>query len=740
MTKISRRNFLKVSAAGTATAILAGCSQETERFVELEPYVRAPEEQLAGIPNWYASTCRMCPAGCGIIVRIMNGRAVKIEGNPDHPVNRGKLCARGQAGLQLLYNPDRVTGAVKQDERGSRDFDPLPWNDAINTLFETINAADSSAIAIWTGSTTSAHLYHLFATFADAIGAPAPLRYDIYSGLNGYAALTQANAELTGRAALPSYDLSHADAIFSFGADFVGTWLSATAFGVEYGNFRDQAYGKRGYLVQFEPKMSITGAKADRWVPVQPGAEALIAQAIAYLIAQKELGSPERVERAQALVGAVDLEAAAAAAEMTVDDLVVLARAFAEAANPLAIPGAAVTGGSNAHAAVMAVQALNMIAGTINQPGGMALAPDLPVEGLSAPVASSFADVQGLIERMNAGEIEVLLLHGANPLYDLPESTGIADALANVGTIVSFNTLVDETTAQTDYVLPDRVYLEGWGYEVVTPAFQGLPVVGSQQPVVAPLYDNRSTGDVLLTVARGIPAAAAALPWTDEVAYIEDMVTRLGKGANGGEDAEVQWARFQQYGGWWPETAPQSDIAESTLAGPLEVGAPAYQGDAEEYPYFLHPYMSVLLSGDGGANIPWLQGSPDPLTTISWQTWVEVNPATAKALGVENGDVVRIESPHGAITAPVYTFPAIRPDTIAIPVGRGHSDLGRYARERGANPLRLVGVEVDESGNNLAWANVRVKLSKTDEKRVRLAMLESHVDEEEAGGEIHVPF
>lgn len=740
MTKISRRNFLKVGAAGTATAILAGCGPETERFVELQPYVRAPEEQLAGIPNWYASTCRMCPAGCGIIVRIMNGRAVKIEGNPEHPVNRGKLCARGQAGLQLLYNPDRVTGAVRQEERGSRDFEPVPWNEAINTLYETIDGADGGAVAIWTGSTTSAHLSHLFAIFAEAIGADAPLRYDIYSGLNGYAALAEANAALVGQASLPSYDLAHADAIYSFGADFLGTWISATGFGVEYGQFRDQAYGQRGFMVQFEPKMSITGAKADRWVPVQPGAEALIAQAIATLIAEEELGPAERVERAQAFAGEVDVEAAAAAAELSVEELVTLARAFAEAEAPVAIPGGAVAGQAHGQVALMAVQALNVIAGNVNAPGGMALTSALPVDGLTAPAVSSFADVQALIDRMNAGEIDVLLVHGANPLYDLPESSGIADALANVGTIVSFNTLVDETTAQADYVLPDRVYLEGWGYDVVSPSFQGLPVVSSQQPVVGPLYDNRSTGDVLLTVAKGIPAAVSAMPWDDEVAYIKAMVTQLGRGANGGDDTEVQWARFQQHGGWWPEAAPQTETPDVPSSGPVALSAPTYQGDADEYPYFLHPYMSVVLSAEGGANIPWLQGAPDPLTTISWQTWVEMNPRTAEELDLENGDVVELESPHGSITVPVYTFPAIRPDTVAIPIGQGHTGLGRYAKDRGAHPLKLIGTEQDASGTSLAWANVRVKISKADEDRVRLAMLESHVDEEEAGGEIHVPF
>ncbi|HEX3050118.1 MAG TPA: twin-arginine translocation signal domain-containing protein [Aggregatilineaceae bacterium] len=140
MPQITRRNFLKVSAAGTAAAVLVGCETD-ERYVELEPYVRAPDEQTAGVATWYASTCRMCPAGCGIMARVINGRAVKLEGNPEHPVNRGRLCARGQSGLQLLYTPDRVTGAVQQDGRVSRRFKAVPWNQAINTLYETLEDA-----------------------------------------------------------------------------------------------------------------------------------------------------------------------------------------------------------------------------------------------------------------------------------------------------------------------------------------------------------------------------------------------------------------------------------------------------------------------------------------------------------------------------------------------------------------------------------------------------------------------
>lgn len=735
MTNFTRRDFLKISAAGTATAILAGCSQETERWVTLEPYVRAPEEQLAGNPSFYASTCRMCPAGCGIVVRIMNGRAIKIEGNPEHPVSRGKTCARGEAGLQLLYNPDRVTGAVRQEERGRRQFKPVPWNEAINTLFEKIDAADG-AVGVWLGSATSGHLVELFTRFTGAINAPAPVRYDLYAGFNGYSVLAQASDGLFNRPGLPTYDLSHADAVYSFGADFLGTWLSSVGYGVEFGRFRSQEYGRRGYLVQFEPRMSITGAKADRWLPVQPGAEALVAQAIARIIADEGFGPADRVERAAALAPDVDPEAAAAACHITGEELVKLARLFAEAEYPLAIPGSGLTGQKNAVEAVAAVQALNVIAGTLGEPGGMSMPLDLPVPDLAAASFSTYADAQALIDRMTNGEIKVLLVHGANPAFDLPRESGFVEALDQVETIVSFNSLVDETAAYADFILPDRVYLEGWGYDVAAPSFGGLPVISSQQPVVGPLYDIHTTGDVLLTVAKGIPAAASALPWSDEVAFIKDMITALPKGAPGGEDSEVRWARFLQHGGWWPETPPESTPPQATISGPLEVAPAAFQGDAEEYPYFLHLYLSPLLGDGGGASLPWLQGSPDPMTTISWQTWVELNPVTADDLGVKDGDMITITSPYAEIKAPVYVFPAIRPDTVAIPIGQGHTDYGRYAKDRGSNPAHLIGTETDDGGNSLTWSAVRVKIERTGDTKA-LARLESSID---PGEDVHIPF
>lgn len=726
--RINRRDFLKIGAAGAASAVLAGC-QSPRRWIVLEPYVRPPEEQLAGQATWYASTCRQCPAGCGIVVRVMNGRALKIEGNPEHPLNRGKLCARGQAGLQVLYNPDRLPGPVQPTQRGARQFKPLAWDEALNTLLAQVQAA-GSRVAVWGGATLSGHLADLFKRFTTAVGAPPPVFFDLYTGFHGYLALSNASQQLFGRDGLPAYDLSRADVILSFGADLFGTWLSAVRYGVDYGRFRSQPLGKRGYLAQLEPRMSITGAKADQWLPIRPGVEALIAQALARIIADQQLGAPERVARARTLAGDVDVNSVAAASDISVVELARLARIFATAEHPLAIPGSALTGQDNAAGAITAVQALNIIAGTAGQPGGLSLSPGSPLPTLVKPALSSFADVQKMIEGMRAGQVQVLLVHSANPAYELPEGVGFLEAVKHVPFVVSFSPIVDETAVWADLILPDRTYLESWGYEVASPSF-GLPVVGSQQPVVEPVFDARSTADVLLAIARGIPAVAKVLPWADEVALLKELIGQLPPGAAGGSGADVLWARFLQHGGWWPRTAAgeqggKGAEEEKTFSpAPLPPRPPAvFQGDEKEYPYFLHLFMNELLSDGRGASQPWLQGSPASMTTIAWQTWVELHPATAQKLGVQDGDVVKVTSPYGELEAPVYTFPAIRPDTVAIPLGQGHTDSGRYARDRGSNPLRLVGTQADTAGSSLAWATIRVKVSPTG-KKVALALFEN---------------
>lgn len=730
---ISRRTFLKAGLASAATSVLAGCLPP-RAYVNLVPYVRPPEEQLSGVATWYASTCRECPAGCGVIVRVMNGRAVKLEGNPEHPLNQGKLCARGQAGLQMLYHPDRLAGPVQQAQRGTREYKSISWNEGLNLLIQKLGNS-GKGVAVWTGTTVSGHVYDLMNRLTSGLGGQPPIVFDLYGGWNGYRAMSDAAQQWQGNRALPAYDLTNADVVLSFGADLLGTGPSSVRYGVDYGKFRQQGSGKRGYLVQFEPRMSITGAKADRWLPIRPGSEAMVAQAIARIIAERKIGPSDRASRAATLAGNVDINGAAVESGVAVDDLVQVATLFGNAARPIAIPGNTPIGAGLLDA-LNVIQGLNSFAAS----GAPLPSPQVPLTAVK-PLLSSYSEVQAFVERMRAGQVQALMVYGANPAFELPSQINFADAIKKVPFIVSFAPLIDETAVWADLILPDRTYLESWGYEVVSPNF-GIPIVGAQQPVVQPVNDARSTGDILLTVAQRIPATAPGLStYSDEVAFLRDAIGKLPPGATDGSGPDVLWSRFLQHGGWWGTSAPVSSSAAPPAQAPAAVPLVQFQGEESQFPYLLYPYLSPLFGDGRGARLRWLQGTPDPMTTIAWQTWVEMNPVTAQKLGIQAtridvqfqraipvSDIVRIISPFGQIEAPVYVYAAIRPDTIAMPIGQGHTDDGRYARDRGSNPLQLIGTTATPppsagSKGELNWATVRVRIEKTG-RTVSLATFE----------------
>ena len=497
---------------------------------------------------------------------------------------------------------------------------------------------------------------------------------------------------------MPAYEISGSDVVFSFSTDILGTEQSPTRYGLEYGNFRTQPKGLRGQMVQFETRQSTTGSKADNWYPIRPGTDGLVALAIARLMADQPGVPADRAGRARTLAGNFNVDDAVNAAEVSREALVNLATLFGTAQHPAAVPGTALAQTPNGADAMTAVQMLNVVAGSAGQPGGLVLDAELPSSAPVSTTVSPFSDVQNLLNNMRSGAVQMLMIYGFNPVYELPPSMGLTDALSKLAFVVSFGTQENETALQSNLVLPDRAPLESWGYFVVSPNF-ATPMVTSQQPVVStivasPAVDARATGDVLLAAAKRVPALAAALPWNDEVAFIKDTITQLPPGAGGGSGPDLLWSRYLQYGGWWPASSTPGAVTATGGAAPT-LTAPQYQGSASEFPYLLQVYESVLLGRGEGANLPWLQGSPDPMTTIAWQSWVEIHPDTAQKLGVTYGDVVRVTSPNGSIEAPVYVYPVIRPDTIGMPLGQGHTHFGRYADFRGANAMALLGATPD---------------------------------------------
>lgn len=712
--KISRRDFLKLAGAGAATgAVLTGCGPAS-RYVIREPYKEMPEYTFNGKSTYFATTCRECSAGCGLVVRTFQGRALKTEGNPHHPVNTGKTCARGQATLQGLYNPERNTDPVHLSVRGSEDYSNMDWDAAVNIVSDALQNTDPAGIAFLMGLAPD-HLFDLASILTTTIGAPAPVRYGALSMFESRATLGKAAEAILGEERLPFFDIANADMTFSFGANFLETWLSPVAYTRAYSRMRKQ--DKRGYLVQFEPRMSQTAANADEWIPLQAGTEGLVAKALGQLVAEK------RGQSVPQAFADVDVQAASDASGVPVETLDRLANIFSKSERPLAIPGGAALGQTNGLGSAQAVLALNALVGNFGLVGGISFTPLSPTaDAYHRP--ASMQEMAAFVEKMNSGQVRVLLIHGVNPVFELPKALGFEEAMKNVPLVISFATFPDETAMQSDYIFPDHHGLESWGYQRIVASVSQSTLSGAQ-PVVVPFYNTRATADVLLAAASAAGGRlASALPFKDEVAFIQsELLPLVGQqGAQfGAEEINAFTAYFQQFGGWWGTEDALGVPAASALNGAINLGEASFEGEGE---FILYPFVSPVMA-ESGANKPWLQEVPDPTTTVTWNSWVEMNPETANELGIENDDVVQITSPVGTVEVSVYRYPAIRPDTIAIPFGQGHTAYGRYAQGRGVNPADLFSLTYNEAGD-LAFGAMKVSIKKVGSKR-ELARLESKI-------------
>ncbi|MBI2320681.1 MAG: molybdopterin-dependent oxidoreductase [Chloroflexi bacterium] len=542
---------------------------------------------------------------------------------------------------------------------------------------------------------------------------------------------------------LPDFDIANAAYVLSFGADFLSTWLSPTQYNREYGLFRQGEAGgqrrPRGTLVQVEPRLSSTGANADAWVPVRPGAEGLLALSIAQVIVSDGLGDRNAAQRMFPTPGALDPfrpDRVASATGVPAERVVQLARDFAARRPALAIGGDSAAAHTNGTLNLTAIYALNYLVGSVGVQGGVRFNPPLPLRELpQTATATSFRDWRAFVERLRTGQprpVSLLLVHQANPVYGLPTAVGLAGALANVPFIISFSSFVDDTAAYADLVIPDHTYLESWGDYVPDPG-PGYPVIGFQQPVVQPFVGSIQFGDLLLRAAQELGGSVAqALPWKSMKEALQASAAelqRLNRGSVRETTPQRFWNAALQRGGWWDAQATVPGAPPAAPQVPTQPAPATFDGDAQQYPLHLLPFPSNALYDGSLAHLPLLQALDDPISTITWATWVEVNPQTAHDLGLigdQEADVVAVESPFGAVEAVVFVSPSVPPDVVAMPMGQGHRTFTRYATGRGANPLTLVGAREDAETGALAWASTRVRLRKIG-RRVRVPIMQGNV-------------
>ncbi|MFQ5609485.1 MAG: molybdopterin dinucleotide binding domain-containing protein, partial [Woeseiaceae bacterium] len=309
-----------------------------------------------------------------------------------------------------------------------------------------------------------------------------------------------------------------------------------------------------------------------------------------------------------------------------------------------------------------------------------------------------------------AGNIDVLIVSGANPVHTMPAASGFADALARVPMIVSLSSFMDDTTALAHVVLPSHTDLESWGDHAPEPGV-GFRVAAISQPVVAPLFDTRPTGDIVLGLAREL-GLGGGLDAADMHEYIRrgwlDIYRRGGAADDDGFDEF--WRSVLRAGVWGDET--RSDNT-SVSVSPDAIAPTGGELLGDDSALAFLPYLSHGFRDGRGANLPWMQELPDPMTRVVYGSWVELNPETARELGIDEGELVEISSEHGTISAPALIYPAIMPGVVAMPIGQGHGEFGRYARNRGANPLQIVSPDADAASGELAWSATRITLNPT---------------------------
>lgn len=703
---LDRRSFIKLTAVSGGAAAIAACStgspeNELIRFI--------PDEDLTpGIAELKPSVCPICRAGCGTTVRVMQGDAEvvrdgtrgvmtmslakKVDGNASHPVSQGALCPRGQASIQITYHPDRLIEPLKRrGARGSGDYQPISWDEAIAELVRQLDGlASPASLAAMTRPGASAR-NDLIALFLEKFGGQPAVAYELFTD----DVLRRANLAAFGREQVPTFDFANARTVISFGADFLGTWGSPVSQTVAYAKMRGGRRGIRGTLVQVEPRMSLTGASADEWVAITPGTEGVLALGLARALGGTDPGlaryTAEEVERQTGVKA------------KRVEELAALLR---EAKPAVAVIAGAALACGNGLAQALAVNALNAALGAADAPGGLSFMPQV------ASASPRPRSLQALTADMLADTVKLLLVDGANPVHAAPPGWKVRDALAKVPYIVSFGSFADDTSVMADLILPDHSFLETWSASrpesgAIAPTG---PIVTVAGPVMKPLHNTRATEDVLLDVAKKLKKPLGGMP---------ESFSAMLQASVGSDEA---WSMATKQG-WVELTKGKEQRAKGTETkaklsslSPLPSAlSPGFAGDPSQYPFHFLPFPSQAFLDGSTAHLPWMQEMPDPLSTAMWSTWAEINPQTASRLGINDGDMIEITSAHGTIHAPALLSPGIAPDAIAMPTGQGHETFTRYASGRGSNPVKVLAPVVEPDTGALAWAATRVKVARVSE-------------------------
>jgi len=800
--RFTRRGFLQTltGAAGTAALVQNQLSAVDRVAGDVQRWAK-PEEVV--VPT----ICQQCPGGCGLLARTLDGEVSGISGNPLHPINRGAVCPKAFGGLQLLYDPNRIKGPmVRTGERGR--FRAIGWDDALKMV--TTRLADLRAkrlahtVAIL-GGQYRGYRDTLWSRFAQAYGTPNYIRLRCFAPEKP----ALAHQLMQGVTSPLTYDLGEAQFILSFGAGLLESWIGPVHASQGFARLRRSGDRPRGLFFQVDPRRSPTAIKADRWIPIIPGTDGILALGIANAMIRESLYDEAFVEQysfgfddwvdsaGQQHLGFKNLVlrdyglfSVSAATGVPVKTILEIARALGATKPAIIIGERGPAYGADDLYTRMAIHSLNALVGNIGVVGGLRTQGELPLAPLPALEQDTIAKQgaaqpridragennyfmvadapQLLPERILQGSpypVNALFLFNTNPLANHPAKEAFAGAFKKIPFIVSFSPFLDESSAMADLLLPDPTYLERWQDDQVN-HLAGFTCFSLARPAAKPLQQSRNTADVLLQVAQSLGGTIGkSFPWKSFEEVLRAGAEGLFKSGRGYvvsvnaqealrkvlerqgywlpefPDADAFWKGLLQKGAWWdPSGLPMSrntllqtasgkfefystqlkhwfekaaipkDARKSRLANfasdksedLLYLPAVALRSAQKSaaFPLRLNTYRLMSRPMGGGKNQPWLLEQPAVHLQASWENWVEIHPETAAALGVQQNDLVWVESAKGQVKLRAKLYSGTVADVVNIPLFGGE----------GPNPNDLIANETDVLRGFGVLNNTQVKV------------------------------
>jgi len=760
--KIDRRSFLKLTAfiPGLFGGGRANGQLDVTKAHSFQENIRDSLKE-----NWVATSCLNCSGRCAIRVRVVNGKAVRITGNPLSKISEGRVCPKAHIGLQVLYDPERIYSPLKRTNKDKGiGIDPkwisISWEEAldeiINRLISMRERGRTHQLLLFSGL-NSISSEDLIRRFADAFGTPNLITE------NGLENETEKLGHwmADGHYEELVYDLDHTHYILAFGADLLESSRPLSRYLRKWGRLRREK-SNRSKVVIVHPYYSITSAKSDEWIPISPGTDAALAMGIAHVIISEQLFDKEFISHwttgfetyKKFVLSQSSPQWASKITGIPQETIYRIAREFSQTRPAIAIMGKEAIAWPEGSYASYAIFCLNALVGGIDRLGGI-LYQEVPTykemprlvedevakKGRNQPPIDFRRTPRFPAARVITNQIPESLLRdvpypiqmaigfNSNLLFSAPHKEQWDRALKKLPYYVHLSPFVSEMALYADLVLPTTTYLEEWGYDHSSSG-SGSPELRIKQPAVRPRGQARSVTDILFEISKRVKGTvqhsfallggnsrefvklrtSTLIPWKD----LLSMGVWVGKGY-----------QYKKYHSLFKTPSRRFEFYSGNLKNLfLEIGIerkedfeflPHYKeirflGERKQYPLILLPYQPLMMMGNGSQNYPWAQETFLPMQGMGWDTLVEINSETAKALNLKEGQSVWVESPFKKIRTRIKFSEGVHPEVVAIPMGQGHDAYGKWQKGIGVNPNEILGVDYDWISGQSAFYNTRVKV------------------------------